>query len=41
MEEKKKYPLVRNKEEFYYFRIFIKYFGDGKVIQTVEQWNYT
>ena len=41
LEEKRKYPLVRNKEELYYFRIFIKYFGDGKAIQTVGQWNYT
>jgi asparagine synthase (glutamine-hydrolysing) len=41
LEEKRKYPLVRNKEELYYFRIFIKYFGDGNAIQTVGQWNYT
>lgn len=41
LEEKRKYPLVRNKEELYYFRIFIKYFGDGKAVQTVGQWNYT
>lgn len=41
LEEKRAYPLIRNKEELYYFRIFIKYFGDGKAIQTVGQWNYT
>jgi asparagine synthase (glutamine-hydrolysing) len=41
LEEKRKYPLVRNKKELYYFRIFIKYFGDGKSVQTVGQWNYT
>lgn len=33
-----KYPLVRSKEELYYFRIFTEHFGDGQAVETVGQW---
>lgn len=32
------YPLVRSKEELYYFRIFTEHFGDGRAVATVGQW---
>ena len=32
------YPMVRSKEELYYFRLFIKHFGTGKAVGTVGQW---
>jgi asparagine synthase (glutamine-hydrolysing) len=32
------YPMVRSKEELYYFKIFIEHFGTGKAIGTVGQW---
>ena len=35
---KEKYPLIRSKEEFYYFRIFTDFFGDKKAVDTVGQW---
>lgn len=38
---KNKYPLIRNKEELYYFQLFVEYFGEGKAVQTVGQWNRT
>ena len=30
-----------DKEEFYYFKLFIDYFGKGKTVQTVGQWDRT
>ena len=32
------YPIIRSKEELYYFRIFTKHFGSGRAIDTVGQW---
>ena len=32
------YPMVRSKEELYYFKIFIAHFGTGKAGGTVGQW---
>jgi len=32
------FPLIRSKEELYYFRLFSEYFGTGRAIQTVGQW---
>jgi len=40
-DEKKKYSIVRNKEEYYYFKLFINYFGEGKAVDTVGQWDRT
>jgi len=37
---KTNYPMIRSKEEFYYFSIFIKHFGDGNAVKTVGQWAY-
>ncbi|AKJ63757.1 asparagine synthase-related protein [Kiritimatiella glycovorans] len=34
----KQYSFVRSKEEWYYFKLFREYFGDGKAAQTVGQW---
>jgi asparagine synthase (glutamine-hydrolysing) len=34
----KNYPMVRSKEELYYFRIFADHFGTGKAVETVGQW---
>jgi len=33
-----KYPLVRSKEELYYFQLFTDNFGDGQAVETVGQW---
>lgn len=33
-----KYPLIRSKEELYYFQIFVEHFGDGLAVDTVGQW---
>lgn len=33
-----KYPIVRSKEELYYFRLFVNRFGDGPAVKTVGQW---
>lgn len=38
---KKKYTIVRNKEEYYYFKLFTNYFGEGKAVDTVGQWDRT
>jgi len=38
---KKNYQLIRNKEEYYYFKLFIDYFGMGKSVATVGQWDRT
>lgn len=32
------YPMVRSKEELYYFRIFTEHFGAGRAAETVGQW---
>lgn len=32
------YPLIRSKEELYYFRLFTKNFGSDHAIKTVGQW---
>ena len=32
------YPIVRSKEELYYFRVFAEHFGTGKAMETVCQW---
>ncbi|MDQ7782400.1 MAG: asparagine synthase-related protein, partial [Desulfomonilaceae bacterium] len=37
-EAQRAFPMVRSKEELYYFRIFAERFGTGKAIQTVGQW---
>ena len=33
-----KYPFIRSKEEYYYFRIFTEHFGTGRSVETVGQW---
>lgn len=33
-----KYPFIRSKEEYYYFRIFTEHFGTGRALDTVGQW---
>lgn len=32
------HPMIRSKEELYYFQIFIENFGSGRAIDTVGQW---
>lgn len=39
-EIRQKYPVVRNKEEMHYFRIFIEHFGDRGAVKTVGQWQF-
>jgi len=39
-EARKKYPIVRSKEELYYFRIFNEHFGDSSAVKTAGQWLY-
>ena len=34
------YPVVRSKEELYYFTLFIRHFGSGRTAETVGQWAY-
>jgi len=38
-EAQAKYPIIRSKEELYYFRLFTKYFGDKRAVETVGQWH--
>ena len=33
------YPIIRSKEELYYFRLFTKHFGAGRAVETVGQWH--
>ena len=33
-----KYPIIRSKEELYYFRIFTDHYGAGRAVETVGQW---
>ncbi len=35
---RKKHPIIRSKEELYYFRIFTEHFGEGAAVDTVGQW---
>jgi asparagine synthase (glutamine-hydrolysing) len=37
-EAQAKYPVIRSKEELYYFNIFLDHFGTGKAADTVGQW---
>jgi len=37
-EAREKHPLIRSKEEFYYFRIFTDHFGADRAVETVGQW---
>ena len=37
-EAKAKYPIIRSKEELYYFSLFVQYFGAEKAVDTVGQW---
>jgi asparagine synthase (glutamine-hydrolysing) len=37
-EAQAKFPIIRSKEELYYFRIFTNNFGSGKAVKTVGQW---
>jgi len=32
------YPMIRSKEELYYFRIFTRHFGTDNAVKTVGQW---
>ena len=32
------HPIIRSKEELYYFRIFTRHFGEGYAVNTVGQW---
>ncbi|MFO7822000.1 MAG: asparagine synthase-related protein [Lentisphaeria bacterium] len=32
------FPIIRSKEELYYFKLFTQYFGTGKAVETVGQW---
>ena len=35
---KRRHPLIRSKEEAYYFKIFIDNFGEGTAVESVGQW---
>jgi asparagine synthase (glutamine-hydrolysing) len=37
-EARNTHPLIRSKEECYYFRVFAEHFGTGKAVETVGQW---
>ncbi|NVM56886.1 MAG: asparagine synthetase B, partial [Desulfobacterales bacterium] len=37
-EAQAEYPMVRSKEELYYFRIFTRHFGTHWAVKTVGQW---
>ena len=38
VESQASYPMVRSKEELYYFRLFTEHFGDKEAVKTVGQW---
>jgi asparagine synthase (glutamine-hydrolysing) len=38
-EAQAEYPIIRSKEELYYFRLFTKYFGAEHAVETVGQWH--
>jgi asparagine synthase (glutamine-hydrolysing) len=35
---RERFPIIRSKEELYYFKLFTETFGEGKAVQTVGQW---
>jgi asparagine synthase (glutamine-hydrolysing) len=37
-ETQARYPMVRSKEELYYFRVFTEHFGENESVKTVGQW---
>jgi asparagine synthase (glutamine-hydrolysing) len=37
-EAQAEYPMIRSKEELYYFRIFTEHFGTHRAVETVGQW---
>ncbi|MFH2218156.1 MAG: asparagine synthase-related protein [Pseudomonadota bacterium] len=37
-EVQERYPVVRSKEELYYFKLFTENFGDSWAVETVGQW---
>jgi len=37
-EAQAEYPMIRSKEELYYFRIFTEHFGSRRAVETVGQW---
>jgi asparagine synthase (glutamine-hydrolysing) len=37
-EARSKHPVIRSKEEYYYFRIFRENFGSSHAVETVGQW---
>jgi len=37
-EAQSEYPMIRSKEELFYFRQFTEHFGAGKAVKTVGQW---
>ena len=37
-ETQAKYPVIRSKEELYYFRLFTEHFGADRAVETVGQW---
>jgi len=37
-EAQAEYPMLRSKEELYYFRLFTEHFGAGRAVETVGQW---
>ncbi len=37
-EAQEQFPMIRSKEELYYFRLFAHHFGAGKAVHTVGQW---
>ncbi|MFC1992843.1 asparagine synthase-related protein [Chloroflexota bacterium] len=37
-EAQARYPIIRSKEELYYFRLFTEYFGVERAVETVGQW---
>ena len=38
-EAQAKYPIIRSKEELYYFRLFTEHFGAERAVETVGQWH--
>lgn len=37
-EAQAQHPIIRSKEELYYFRLFTQHFGEGHAVNTVGQW---
>jgi len=38
-EAQAKHPIIRSKEELYYFRLFTEHFGAERAVETVGQWH--